>query len=150
MTGRELKISRILNAPIELVWEVLTNPDHVKNWWGPDGFTNSISVMDVHPGGKWDLIMHGPDGRDYENHSVFREIVNYKRIVFEHLSFPRIIFTIEFEKIGSKTRLNWHMLFDSVEIMNLVVRENNAAEGLRQNIEKLSIYLSRQFQDIQN
>jgi uncharacterized protein YndB with AHSA1/START domain len=58
---RELVITRELNAPIELVWEVWTNPEHLAQWWGPDGFTNTISKMDMNPGGEWDLVMHGPD-----------------------------------------------------------------------------------------
>src|SRR5437762_5468671 len=61
---REINISRLLHAPIELVWEVWTNPEHIKNWWGPNGFTNTITKMEVEPGGEWDLVMHGPDGTD--------------------------------------------------------------------------------------
>ncbi|MCU7371200.1 SRPBCC domain-containing protein [Paucibacter sp. O1-1] len=65
--GRELNISRTLNAPIELVWEAWTNPEHIAKWWGPDGFTNTITTMDMVPGGEWNLVMHGPDGTDYKN-----------------------------------------------------------------------------------
>ena len=72
---REISISRLLNAPIDLVWEVWTDPEHIKNWWGPNGFTNTISTMDVKPEGEWDLTMHGPDGTDYKNKSIFKEIV---------------------------------------------------------------------------
>ena len=68
---RELLLTRVLNAPIELVWEVWTNPKHIAQWWGPNGFTNTITTMDMHPGGEWDLVMHGPDGTDYKNKSVF-------------------------------------------------------------------------------
>ena len=55
--GKELTITRVLNAPIELVWKVWTEPDHIKNWWGPNGFTNTIFEMDIRPGGNWDFIM---------------------------------------------------------------------------------------------
>src|SRR5689334_8689979 len=61
---RELIITRQLNAPVELVWKVWTDPDHIKNWWGPNDFTNTISKMDIKAGGEWDLVMHGPDGID--------------------------------------------------------------------------------------
>ena len=64
---KELTITRVLNAPIDLVWKVWTDPDHIKNWWGPNGFTNTIFEMDVKPGGNWEFIMHGPDGKDYKN-----------------------------------------------------------------------------------
>lgn len=63
---REIILSRKLNAPIELVWEVWTKPEHIANWWGPDGFTNTINIMDVVNGGEWNLVMHGPDGTDYK------------------------------------------------------------------------------------
>ena len=55
---RELIFSRLLDVPIKLVWEVWTNPEHIKLWWGPDGFTNTIKKMDIKPNGEWHLIMH--------------------------------------------------------------------------------------------
>ena len=138
---RELKISRLLNAPIELVWEVWTNPEHIKNWWGPNGFTNTIARMDIRPEGKWDLVMHGPDGTDYKNKSVFKEIVQHKRIVYEHVSAPKFLATIQFESLGNQTHLEWHMLFETKEQFIQVVKTFKADEGLKQNVEKLSEYL---------
>lgn len=138
---RELFISRKLNAPIELVWEVWTKPEHIANWWGPNGFSNTITTMEVFPGGQWNLTMHGPDGTDYDNKSIFREIVLYKKIVYEHISYPRIIATIEFEEQGDQTIINWHMLFDSPEEFVKVVKTYKADEGLKQNLEKLGVYL---------
>jgi uncharacterized protein YndB with AHSA1/START domain len=138
---RELRLTRVLDAPIELVWEVWTDPDHISQWWGPNGFTNTISTMDLKPGGEWNLVMHGPDGTDYKNKSVFREIVKHRKIVYEHLSSPKFVATIEFEKQGSKTFLKWHMLFETREQFIQVVKTFKADEGLRQNIEKLKHYL---------
>lgn len=140
---REIRISRLLNAPVELVWEVWTDPDHIKNWWGPNGFSNTITKMEVQPGGKWNLVMHGPDGVDYDNESIFKEVIQYKKLVYEHLSYPKILVTVEFEGRGKQTQLNWHMLFESREILIEVVKKHNAAEGLKQNVEKLSIYLEQ-------
>jgi len=142
---RELLLTRLLDAPIELVWEVWTEPEHIAKWWGPDGFTNSISKMDVNPGGEWDLIMHGPDGTDYKNKSVFKEIVKHKKIVYEHVSGPRFLATIEFEAKGDKTFLKWHMLFQSKEEFIQTVKTFKADEGLKQNIEKLNTYIQAQF-----
>lgn len=140
---RELLITRTLNAPIDLVWEVWTQPEHIVNWWGPNGFTNTISTMDMQPGGEWNLIMHGPDGTDYVNKSTFKEVIPFKKISYEHFN-PHIIATIDFEAQGEKTSLNWHMLFDSEEILKAIVKAHNAAEGLKQNVEKLSMYLANQ------
>lgn len=140
---RELKISRILNAPIDLVWEVWTDPDHIKNWWGPDGFTNTISKMDMHENGEWNLIMHGPDGTDYKNKSIFKEVIKHKKIVYEHISAPKFLTTITFEAHDEKTHLTWHMLFESREQFIQVVKTFKADEGLKQNIEKLVMYLNK-------
>lgn len=137
---RELLITRTLNAPIELVWEAFTNPEHVANWWGPNGFTNTIYTMDLRPGGLWELVMHGPDGTDYKNKSIYKEIVVNKKIVFNHFN-PDFTTTIEFEEQGEQTHLRWHMLFNSVEEFIQVVKTFKADEGLKQNIEKLIVYL---------
>jgi uncharacterized protein YndB with AHSA1/START domain len=141
---RELRISRLLKAPIELVWEVWTDPEHIKNWWGPNGFTNTISEMNVTPGGEWNLIMHGPDGTDYKNKSVFKEIIKHKKIVYEHITAPKFLATIEFESRGDSTFLNWHMLFETKEEFIQVVKTFKADEGMKQNMEKLEQYLQKE------
>ncbi len=138
---REINISRLLNAPIELVWEVWTDADHIKNWWGPNGFTNTISKMDLKSGGEWDLVMHGPDGTDYKNKNVFKEIIKHKKIVYDHVSSPKFTATITFESRGNTTFLNWHMLFETKEQFMQVVKTFKADEGLKQNVEKLDHYL---------
>ncbi len=138
---RELQIERTLNAPVELVWEVFTKPEHIANWWGPNGFTNTIHTMDVRPGGEWDFVMHGPDGQDFKNRSVYQEIIPFKKIVFDHFA-PNFTTTIEFENKGDRTHLKWHMLFETAELFEAVVKAHNAAEGLKQNIEKLNVYLA--------
>lgn len=140
--NRELLMVRTLDAPIDLVWEVWTDPKHIANWWGPNGFTNTITTMDMRPGGKWNLVMHGPDGTDYENESIFREVVTNKKIVYEHISYPHIVATITFEELGDQTLLTWHMLFDSVEDFINVAKKYKAAEGLQQNGDKLMTYLA--------
>ncbi len=143
---RELRLTRLLNAPIELVWDVFTDPEHIKHWWGPKGFTNTITKMDIQPGGEWDLVMHGPDGTDYKNKSVFKEVVKHKKIVYDHVSTPKFSTTIEFEKRGKQTQINWHMLFESREQFIQVVKTFKADEGLKQNIDKLEVYLQTKFQ----
>jgi uncharacterized protein YndB with AHSA1/START domain len=139
---RELVISRILNAPVDLVWESWTRPEHIVKWWGPDGFTNTIFKMDVRPGGEWDFIMHGPDGTDYKNKSIFREIVPHKKIVYEHISGPKFMATVEFTSMGEKTEIRWQMVFNTVEEFVQTVKTFKADEGLKQNIVKLDAYLA--------
>jgi len=139
---RELRITKLLNAPIDLVWEVWTKPEHIANWWGPNGFTNTIHQMDMREGGEWKLTMHGPDGTNYANRSVFREIVPQQKIVFEHFN-PHFITTVIFESKGEKTFLDWTGLFDSAEMLQTVIKAHKADEGLKQNIEKLELYLKQ-------
>ena len=138
---RGLVIIRTLNAPRELVWEVFTKPEHIKNWWGPNGFTNTIFTMDVQPGGIWDFVMHGPDGTDYKNKSIYKEIVKPERIVFDHITGPKFTTTISFKAEGNKTVLTWHMLFETAEEFIRTVKTFKADDGLRQNVDKLEIYL---------
>jgi len=138
---KELLISRTLNAPVELVWEVWTKPEHIAQWWGPDGFTNTIHTMNVEPEGEWDFIMHSPDGANFKNKSVFKEVVPLKKIVYEHVSHPWILATITFEERGEQTHLTWHMLFASAEEFLKVIKAHNAAEGQKQNVIRLAAYL---------
>lgn len=141
--NRELMIARLLNAPRELVFEVWTNPEHIKHWWGPTGFTNTIAKMEVRPDGVWEFVMHGPDGTDYKNKSVYVEVVKPERIVFDHVSGPKFRVTVTFEDRGDKTFLTWRMLFESAEELQQVVKVFKADEGLKQNIVKLEEYLSK-------
>ncbi|MDR3694616.1 SRPBCC family protein [Mucilaginibacter sp.] len=138
---RELLITRVLDAPVDLVWEAWTKPEHIANWWGPNSFTNTISKMDFTAGGEWDLVMHGPDGTDYKNKSIFKEIIPFKKIVYQHISAPGFIATIQFEEQGEQTLIKWHMLFETAEQFIQVVKTFKADEGLKQNIEKLNAYL---------
>jgi uncharacterized protein YndB with AHSA1/START domain len=70
--------SRLIDAPRDLVWSVWTDPKHLARWWGPDGFRTTTSSFDFKPGGVWRFVMHGPDGRDYDNRVTFDEIVRLR------------------------------------------------------------------------
>jgi uncharacterized protein YndB with AHSA1/START domain len=70
-TDREIRGVRTYAASRDLVWRMLTEREHVGHWWGPNGFSLTISQMDVRPGGDWIFVMHGPDGTDYANHNVY-------------------------------------------------------------------------------
>ena len=139
-TSNELRITKRLSAPIELVWQVWTNPEHIAKWWGPNGFTTTIHKMDLAPEGEWLLTMHGPDGKNYSNKSVFKEIVPHKKIVFRHFN-PHYLATIVFEPAEKETSMQWTMAFESSEVFEAVVKTFKADEGLKQNGEKLEEYL---------
>jgi len=86
--------------------------------------------------------MHGPDGTDYKNKSVFKEVILHKKIVYEHISGPKFLATIEFDEQGDKTFIKWHMLFESKEQFIQTVKTFKADEGLKQNVEKLDRYVA--------
>jgi uncharacterized protein YndB with AHSA1/START domain len=146
---REIVITRIFDAPRELVWEAWTNPKHVVNWWGPNGFTTTIEKMDVRVGGVWKHVMHGPDGTDYPNKSVFTEIVKPERIKYSHgggtKGKPGVQFdaTWTFEAVGKQTRLTIHQIFASAADRDMVVKTYGAIEGGKQTLARLADYLPR-------
>ncbi|TGN09705.1 SRPBCC domain-containing protein [Leptospira ilyithenensis] len=78
---RELVISRIFDAPRELIYRIWTDPKHVVKWWGPKDFTNPVCEMDLQVGGKYKFVMRSPEGIDYPVVGVYLEIVKNEKIV---------------------------------------------------------------------
>lgn len=144
--GRSLEVTRLLDAPRDLVWEVWTNPDHIKNWWGPEGFTNTIYKMEVWPGGVWEFTMHGPDGTDYRNVHVYVELVKPERIVLKHVTGPKFVLTATFTEEGNKTRVHVQSLFESEEQLAHVIKTVKADLGLKQNVDRMEAYVAGQKQ----
>ena len=115
--------SRIIQAPIEKVYEAFVNPSHLKNWWGPHGFTNTIHEFDLQPGGRWILTMHGPEVGNYENSSIFTEVSPLRLISWKRLSQPLFDMEIGFEPISdSKSKISFKMIFNTVEECEKVKR----------------------------
>lgn len=140
--NRELRMRRTVKAPIDLVWKVWTDSEHIVNWWGPDGHTTTIHKMDFREGGEWKLTMHGPDGTNYPNRSIFKEIIPLQKIVFEHFN-PHFITTVLFEPKGEENQIDWSSLFDTEEMLKTVINVFNAKEGQKQNFERLENYLNQ-------
>ncbi len=78
---RTIVLTRVFNAPRELVWKVWTDPKHIAAWWGPRGFTTTVRQLDLRPGGRSDYVMKGADGAEYPVGGTFREVVPFERIV---------------------------------------------------------------------
>lgn len=113
--AREIVSQRVIAAPPRAVFACLSDPQRLARWWGPAGFRNTFETFEFRPGGEWKFVMHGPDGTDWPNHSVFREIEAPARVVLEHLgSVHHFVLTITLEDRGGATGLGWRMLFDSV------------------------------------
>ena len=95
------------------------------------------------PGGVWRFVLHGPDGRDYQNKVVYVEIVEPERLVYDHVSGPQFRMTVTFADQGGKTIITAQMLFDSAALRDKTVKEFGALEGLKQTIGRLSEYLTQ-------
>lgn len=114
--NKEIHSARILNSPIETVYAAFADPEHLKVWWGPNGFTNTIHEFDLKPGGKWILTMHGPEAGNYENSSVFKTIEPYKLIAWKRISQPIFEMEVGFKKISEKqTEISFRMIFETAE-----------------------------------
>jgi uncharacterized protein YndB with AHSA1/START domain len=147
-SDREIVITRIIHFPRELVWDAMTNPDHVVNWWGPRGFTTTIEKMDVKPDGTWKHVMRGPDGAEYPNHSTFTEVTKPGRLVYLHsgskVGGPGIHFvsTWTFDELAErKTRVTIHHVFPTAEMRDMVVKDFGAIEGGRQCLTRLAEFV---------
>ncbi len=149
-SDREIVITRLLDAPREMVWDAMTDPAKVARWWGPRGFTTTIHEMDFRPGGHWKHTMHGPDGVDYPNHSVFIEIVKPERIVYSHGGHreggpgARFDAIWTFEEKGGQTLLTMRGIFLTAKDRDFVVKEFGALEGGKQTLERLAEQLERE------
>ncbi len=140
--------TRIFDAPRALVFSAWTDVKHLAQWWGPNGFSTTTSSFDFRPGGVWRFVMHGPDGRDYQNRITFEQIVPNERIVYRHgggddvepVVFHQIV---TFEDLGGKTRITWRGEFPSAEVRAHLIREYGADKGLVQTMSRLAEYVTR-------
>jgi uncharacterized protein YndB with AHSA1/START domain len=140
--------TRIFNAPRDLVFSAFTDPKHLAQWWGPDGFTTTTHTFEFRSGGTWRFVMHGPDGRDYQNRVTYDEIVPPERIVYHHgggadVEPVQFRTTVIFEDLGNgQTRLTWHGQFPTVEARARVIKDYGADKGLAQTMARLDEYVA--------
>lgn len=154
----EIYIERIYDAPVKMVWDAWTEPKQVAQWWGPRGFTITTKSKDVRPGGRWIYTMHGPDGVDYPNNTLFHEVEKYKRMVYDHggnkTQPPMFRVTVNFKDIKGKTLLEMWMSFPSAEIATETKRFiksvggnstwDRLAEFLEMEISKQDVFVINQ------
>lgn len=112
MSDHEILSTRTFAAPPEAVYGAFADPARLAQWWGPSGFTNTVGPFELRAGGAFHIVMRGPDGAEYDNHSRFVEVHAGRRVVFDHLE-PVHTFrmTMLFEPAGGGTKLTWHMRF---------------------------------------
>jgi len=110
---RELTLTRVFDARRELVFQAWTEPAHLKQWWGPRGFTTPTCEVDLRIGGTWKIVMRFPDGsNEHTLQAVYREIVPPERLSFTNVAVDKDgnrllegLTSITFEELGGKTKL---------------------------------------------
>lgn len=139
---REITAQRVFDFPIGLVYKAFSDPKHLKNWWGPKGFTNTFNLFEFKPGGKWSFIMHGPDKGNYPNECVFIIVETNKLIVWDHYVNPKFYVVTQFKEIAkSKTELTFKQLFASVELRDKIKKYTEGKND--ENLDRLEEELSR-------
>jgi uncharacterized protein YndB with AHSA1/START domain len=142
LSARQVVTTRLFDSPRELVFAAFSDPAALAAWWGPEGFSNSFQEFDFRAGGIWRFVMHAPDGTDFDNESVFLDVVAPERIAFRHLRpVHEYEATIVLSEQAGGTHLAWKMVFDSVaechRVRPFVVQANE------QNLDRLEAHLRR-------
>jgi uncharacterized protein YndB with AHSA1/START domain len=104
--------TRVIQAPVEAVFQAISNPARLARWWGPDGFTNTIHEFNFTQGGEWNFTMHGPDGSSYQNQAVFSDIIPNASVVIKHVSQPHFTLSISLKSSSIGTLVTWVQEFE--------------------------------------
>ena len=144
IAARTIEISRLIDAPRALVFEVFTNPKHIDAWWGPEGFRNETHSMKFEEGGIWHYTMHGPDGKDWPNWIGYKRIVLNELLTYDHggeLNEPaHFTGEIRFADEAGKTRVTLSLLLPSVEDKEAKVKFGTV-QGGEQTLSRLDAYV---------
>lgn len=146
---REIMVSRTIDAPPDIVFEVWTDPAHISEWWGPRGFSTTTHEWDLRPGGVWRFTMHGPDGTDYPNRIVFVEVDRPRRLVYRHTGVEetqtqdvRFLAAVTFADLGGRTEVTLRMIFETPEELDAVARFG-AVEGAHDTLARFGEAVAR-------
>lgn len=130
-SDREIRLTRLFDAPRELVFEAMSKPEHVRRWWGILSAGHSVTVCDIdlRPGGAWRFVGRGPQG-EYGFHGVYREVAAPERVVFTEIfdPFPDVesVVTSLLTEEDGKTRLTVTANYPTVEVRDMVLNTGMA------------------------
>ena len=143
---REIRMSRVFDAPRELVFQAHIDPAHVRQWWGQRNSTTIVDTLDARPGGAWRFIQRDPDGNEYAFRGEFREIVPPERLVytfeFEGMPGQILVETVTFEEQDGKTTVTSTSLFESTEDRDGML-ESGMESGAIESWDRLAELLER-------
>ena len=138
--GATFRNQRVVPYPAERIFEAFAQPEQLARWWGPKGFTNTFEVFEFRPGGRWKFVMHGPDGADYPNESVFLQLDRPSTVVIQHVSPPHFVLTVTIEECAGGTAIRWVQSFEdsavAARIRHIVEPANE------QNLDRLQSLLA--------
>ena len=143
-SDREIVMTRILDAPRELVFEAHSSCEHMRHWWGPRRYEISECEMDFRDGGSWRVVHRADDGQEFVFSGEFREIVRPDRITWtfgwEGMPGKASVQTVEFEEHDGKTTLKTTARFDTVEDRDGML-QSGMEEGANESMDRLEEYL---------
>lgn len=123
------------------VFDAHRDPVRLARWWGPAGFSNTFDVFEFVPGGQWLFTMHGPDGKDYPNESVFRAIEENALLRIDHVCEPRFVLEIALHPHGTGTRVEWNATFENKTFA--ATMKDFLLSANEQNLDRLGAELKR-------
>ena len=145
--SNEIQIIRIYDAPVKSVWDAWTDPKKVAMWWGPRGFSITTHSKDLRPGGHWTYTMHGPDGVNYENKTIYHEVEKHSRLVYDHGGNddrpPLFRVTVNFSESKGKTTMEMTMALATAEAAAETKKFIKKANG-NSTWDRLAEYLSEE------
>jgi uncharacterized protein YndB with AHSA1/START domain len=163
-SDREFVITRVFDAPRELVWKAWTEPKHMAQWWGPHTFTNPVCELEVRRGGGCRMVMRGPDGVEHPSKGVYREVAEPERLVMslDHSELSdewhdlvnpnrdrskgkptlEARTTVTFEEQGDKTKLTIRVHFESAAIRDALLKIG-MSQGWSQSLERLETLVAK-------
>jgi uncharacterized protein YndB with AHSA1/START domain len=130
------RTSREIPASPDQVFAAFSDPRRLARWWGPAGFTNTFNVCEFKPGGRWEFVMHGPDGTNYPNESVFAEIEPPAKVVVDHVAPPIFRLTVTLAPSAGGTSVTWVQVFESPEVASRI--EHIVVPANEQNLDRLT------------
>jgi uncharacterized protein YndB with AHSA1/START domain len=149
---KEILITRTFDAPRELVWQMWTTADHLRHWWGPQGWTLPVCELDFRPGGSWFYCMQGPDGMRSCGKATYLEIDSPIRIVYEDAfvdangnpfeDMPVAHVTLKFAEAGGKTTVTNSVRYATKADRDKVI-EMGMEAGIDQTFNRLEAYLAQ-------
>jgi uncharacterized protein YndB with AHSA1/START domain len=143
-SDREIVMTRVFDAPRDLVFEAHSSCEHLSRWWGPRRYEVVGCEVDFRPGGKWRIVHRGPDGEEYGFHGEYREIVRPERIVwtfeFEGMPGSVSVETMTLQEHDGKTTFVATSVFDTAEERDGMLK-SGMESGAAETMERLDEYL---------